>query len=142
MIAAVTLLQDNIPTENLCDQAKWQDCVSEIDEAACSCIHATPEIVAKTADILCNALGIVREEATMQSALNEIEKLIAENQNRPNDLPRLYLAAAMLSSAISRKESRGAHYRSDFPQRDEKYQRAMKIQCPARRGLPSFTHCE
>jgi succinate dehydrogenase / fumarate reductase flavoprotein subunit len=138
MTAADTLLQDEIP----CDEAEWRGCVSEIDETACSCMHATPEIVAKTADILYNALGIVREEATMQRALNEIEKLIAENQDRPNDLPRLYLAEAMLSSAISRRESRGAHYRSDFPQRDENYQRIMKVQCPARRELSSFTHCE
>jgi succinate dehydrogenase / fumarate reductase flavoprotein subunit len=142
MTAADTLLQDESLTENLCDEAEWHGCVSEIDETACSCIHATPEIVAKTADILYHALGIVREESTMQRALDEIKKLILENQDHPNDLPRLYLAEAMLSSAISRRESRGAHYRSDFPQRDEKYQRTMRIQCPARRELSSFTHCE
>jgi succinate dehydrogenase / fumarate reductase flavoprotein subunit len=142
MIAADTLLQDGIRMGSLCDETEWHGCISEIDETVCSRIHATPEIVAKTADILYNALGIVREEITMQRALHEIEKLIAENQERPNDLPRLYLAEAMLSSAISRRESRGAHYRSDFPQRDEKYQKYMRVRCPARRELSSFTHCE
>jgi succinate dehydrogenase/fumarate reductase flavoprotein subunit len=71
----------------------------------------------------------------MQGAMNEIKKLIEENRDCPNNLPRLYLAEAMLSSAISRRESRGAHYRSDFPQRDEKYQGYMKIQCQARGKL-------
>jgi succinate dehydrogenase / fumarate reductase flavoprotein subunit len=142
MTAADTVLRDDILTGNLCDEAKWHGCISEIDETACSNIHATPEIVTKTADILYNALGIVREETAMQRAKNEIEKLIEENRNRPRDLPRLYLAEAMLSSAISRRESRGAHYRSDFPQRDENFQVYIRVQCPARRELPSFTHCE
>jgi succinate dehydrogenase / fumarate reductase flavoprotein subunit len=132
MTAATAVLGDGIPDEKLCDEAQWHSCLSGIDGTA---VHATPEIIAKTADILYSALGIVREEATMQRAMNEIKKLIEENRDCPNNLPRLYLAEAMLSSAISRRESRGAHYRSDFPQRDEKYQGYMKIQCQARGEL-------
>jgi succinate dehydrogenase / fumarate reductase flavoprotein subunit len=108
---------------SVCEEAQWSDCVSELPKELGSAPHATPRTIEKTADILYSALGIVREESTLQGALDEIKKLIEENRDRPNDLPRLYLAEAMLSSALARRESRGAHYRRDFPERDPRYQK-------------------
>jgi succinate dehydrogenase / fumarate reductase flavoprotein subunit len=142
MTAADTLLQEDTLTGDLRDEAEWHGSLSEIDETMCSCIHATPETIAKTADILYNALGIVREESTMQRALYEIKNLIEENRERPNDLPRLYLAEAMLSAAIFRKESRGAHYRRDFPARDENYQAYLCVQYQAGREPLSLIYCK
>ena len=77
-------------------------------------------------DILMQAMGIVRNEDDMTSALDEIRKIISDGQFNEKKLNtreenRLHLAEAMLESAILRKESRGAHYRSDYPQTFEEY---------------------
>jgi succinate dehydrogenase / fumarate reductase flavoprotein subunit len=140
MTAANAVVEDGL--EKRWDEAQWNACVSKIHEGTCSNLHATPGLIEKTADILYNALGIVREDGSMRRALGEIKKLIEENQERPNDLPRLYLAQAMLLSALTRQESCGAHYRSDFPQRDESNQKYMKVQYQAGREQSSLIFCK
>jgi L-aspartate oxidase len=133
MTAADTVLQRGL---SVCEEAQWSDCVPEIPKELGSAPHATPSTIEKTADILYSALGIVREETALQGALREIKSLIEENRGRPNDLPRLYLAKAMLSSALARRESRGAHYRRDFPERDENYQKDTRAQYQEGREPP------
>jgi succinate dehydrogenase / fumarate reductase flavoprotein subunit len=64
-------------------------------------------------------LGIVRDEKSITESIDEIENL--KSQYPKND--RLILASAMLNSAKERRESRGAHYRSDFTEQREEYQK-------------------
>lgn len=56
------------------------------------------------------ALGVVRTGAVLSQALERIKDL-------PGALP--LLGRALLQSALGRQESRGAHWRSDFPRRDD-----------------------
>jgi succinate dehydrogenase / fumarate reductase flavoprotein subunit len=142
MTAANAVIEDGLIGEKLCEEAQWSVCVSEINEGMWSAPHATPEIIEKTADILYGALGIVREEGAMRSALDEIKALISEHLEDTWELPRLFLAEAMLSCALARKESRGAHYRSDFPERDENYQKYMRAQYGAGREPSSLIYCK
>jgi aspartate oxidase len=86
----------------------------------------SPALIYKISDILYDAMGIVRNENDMTKALAQIEELIQENRGNEANLRRLNLAKMMLLSAIERKESRGAHYRSDYPNRDESYKRYIK----------------
>jgi succinate dehydrogenase / fumarate reductase flavoprotein subunit len=87
---------------------------------------ATPTLTLEISDILYDALGIVRNEIEMKKALEQIEKLMEKNCKNAANLRRLNLAKMMLSSAIYRKESRGAHYRSDYPEQNKNYQRYIK----------------
>jgi succinate dehydrogenase / fumarate reductase flavoprotein subunit len=137
--AASTVLQNG---RFECKEGQWNACISELPKEMCSDLRATPGLIEKTADILYRALGIVREGSTLRGALDEIKALIEANRTRPNELPRLYLAEAMLRSALARQESRGAHYRSDFPQRDEGEPKQTSAQYQAGRGQVSLTYCK
>ena len=81
--------------------------------------------------VLQHSLGIVREERTLQAALAELQNLqeqmtydasasVYENQMLQNCN---LLGQALLMSADARKESRGAHNRSDFPEENSDYKK-------------------
>ena len=69
--------------------------------------------------ILLSGLGILRSGDAIRKALDELE-------NRP-ETPRILLGRAMLKSALAREESRGAHTRTDFPERDDERFRKTTI---------------
>jgi aspartate oxidase len=73
-----------------------------------------PELVGR----MRQAMGPVRDAGTLHTApaatLTELEALGPECRVLRN---RFGLAAAMLDAAAAREESRGAHWRTDFPRR-------------------------
>ncbi len=88
---------------------------------------ASPGLIIEIRDILLPALGIVRTEETLQKAIGQTEQLLCNDSVNEREKNRLFLAKAMLLSASMRKESRGAHYREDFPHTDEAYQGATLV---------------
>ncbi|HET7404519.1 MAG TPA: FAD-binding protein, partial [Candidatus Bathyarchaeia archaeon] len=88
----------------------------------------------KIASIMWKYVGIVRNEATLKNGLDEILSLKTEARNTEAKGARAYNQSwhdsiqvwnmvleceAMIRSAIERKESRGAHTRSDYPKKDD-----------------------
>jgi L-aspartate oxidase len=71
-------------------------------------------------------VGILRTREGLERALSEFEQ-IASAPLLPG--PRNFLTAATLiaRSALWREESRGAHYRIDFPRRDDEHWRAHSV---------------
>ena len=91
-------------------------------------------------------VGIVRKEAEMQTALDGLEKLRerarrvgvgGHREYNPGwhaaiDLPNLLLVSeAVTRSAIERRESRGGHFREDYPDKDPAF---GKVNLVVRKG--------
>jgi succinate dehydrogenase / fumarate reductase flavoprotein subunit len=94
------------------------------------------EAVAKElGDILTDSAGIVRYNGQLKIALNKIQEL-KERWNKivPSDKstwanlsiiairklrPSIVMGEAIITGALHRDESRGAHYKPDFPNRDD-----------------------
>ncbi len=82
------------------------------------------------ADTMRQNLGIVRDRQSMEKGLSEVDYYLSVCDRIMYDssvlmytnysLPAiLTLARATLSSALQRKESRGSHFRSDYPKTDD-----------------------
>jgi L-aspartate oxidase len=82
-------------------------------------MNAAAEAVRKRVRrLMWERVGILRSRASLQRALAEFEQ-IARARLRP--APRNFLTVATLiaRAALWREESRGAHFRVDFPARDD-----------------------
>jgi L-aspartate oxidase len=74
---------------------------------------------ARVQEIMWRKAGLIRRADEMKDAIEEFGKLTEEgvNQRTKNFVT---LAKLMVEAALWRKESRGGHYRADFPHRDDK----------------------
>ena len=83
------------------------------------------DLIGQIQDLLWKGVGIVRIRTGMQEAIKSLEALaprVAHPRTRRSwEAANLHLAALLVArSALAREESRGAHYRIDYPGRDDK----------------------
>lgn len=78
--------------------------------------NVSPAFSGELTKILLSGLGILRSGEDITRALERLGALEAENAAGAR---RAALGRAMLLSALARRESRGAHTRTDFPKRDD-----------------------
>ncbi len=74
--------------------------------------------VKRLRDVMTRYVGVVRDAKGLRTALNELRD-IEKSANDDSVLRNMTLAARFIAAgALARKESRGGHYRSDFPSAD------------------------
>jgi aspartate oxidase len=75
------------------------------------------------------ALGIYRNEKELRMALNILE-IVRHHNGLERDTyteQRLLSVSLMLTAALARRESRGTHMRTDYPQMDDGYARSTVL---------------
>jgi L-aspartate oxidase len=86
--------------------------------------HGSSAAFTKIRDLMWRQVGILRNGKDLTSAIGQIESIELPKSEKPGraeyELRNLReLALLMTRSALARHESRGSHYRSDFPYRDD-----------------------
>jgi L-aspartate oxidase len=76
--------------------------------------------------------GIVRDSAGLQSAIETLDRAEWSKPAAPSlaaiELRNIHQVAALIATcALWREESRGAHYRTDFPEKRPEFARASRI---------------
>ncbi|MBR5188502.1 MAG: hypothetical protein IKW18_08525, partial [Clostridia bacterium] len=84
------------------------------------------------AKLMNECLGITRTEEKLAEGIRSVDYYLSISEKLAYDSdvspyigyslsPMLLLARAILTSALARKETRGAHIRNDYPERSEEY---------------------
>lgn len=87
-----------------------------------------PSMKKKLQNIMWDYVGIFRDEQSLTTAIKKLDDLKSEFPRTSKCISKeeyefrdmLIVASLIARSALTRKESRGAHYRKDFPQTNEK----------------------
>jgi len=97
-------------------------------------LNAPCETLSKIRDLMWREVGILRSGKDLADAIKQLESLKPHKCDKPgrseHELRNLHtLALLMARSGLAREESRGSHYRSDFPYRnDEDFGRHSLVQ--------------
>lgn len=81
-------------------------------------------------EVMHTCFGVVRSGEGLLCGIERLDRLLcACDETEDESLrPLLLLARAALTAALERKESRGAHFRADFPEAREEYALATEVE--------------
>ena len=82
-------------------------------------LPADPQRLALLRKSMSSGAALLRSVASLESVLKVIAKLDAEEDKTSGMKSALVAAELIVQGALAREESRGAHFRSDFPEADD-----------------------
>jgi len=89
---------------------------------------------ARVRQVMWESVGLLREEAGLVAAVEEIGRAASELAHERSESASLVTAASLIAqAALARRESRGSHFRLDYPELDPLWQRRQVLIAPAGR---------
>jgi len=88
------------------------------------------EARAKLREVMSANVGVIRDEASLRVALTTILTLEHEGSGDRSLVNMLTTAKLVTAAALQRRESRGAHFRSDYPQQADAHGRRSFLLLP------------
>lgn len=76
------------------------------------------ELIARLRSIMTMRVGVVRNARSLKLALQALDAIAAEGKEDPLIANMVLTARLVASAALKRKESRGGHFRDDYPHAD------------------------
>ncbi len=117
--AGAAALEDSMPAPN-----KTQFDPVEFDLSEW---RLDPRTKSRVQELMWRKVGLIRRADDLRSAVEECDRMVEEKVNeRTKNF--VILAKLMAEAALWREESRGGHYREDFPARDDERWRAHSSQ--------------
>jgi L-aspartate oxidase len=102
------------------------------------------DLTASLRSLMVRKMGIIRDAQRLREAQQDVDfwcryVLVREFDARAGwELQNLLtIARLMIDAALQREESRGTHYRSDFPQRDDVRWAGRHVLAPPRQDIPA-----
>ncbi|HEX9945400.1 MAG TPA: L-aspartate oxidase [Thermoanaerobaculia bacterium] len=84
------------------------------------------ELTAAVRRLMWQKVGVVRDEAGLAFAVEELRRLAKQHPRAAGEARNLLgIGRLLAAAALERRESRGGHYRSDFPRTDPAWQRRL-----------------
>ncbi len=123
--AGQSVIKDSSSAGTVDEDYDIKDITTDVEYKESEFENARDSFIIELRDILLSALGIVRNEALLNEGLTAIAKL-SNRQLNEREKDRLNLAKVLILSALYRKESRGANYREDYPDRNDYYKGLTK----------------
>jgi len=84
-----------------------------------------PGLMHRLRELMWRDVGILRRESGLRRALDEIRSLRRRNSRRGELSNMLDVAACITRAALRRRESRGSHFRTDFPRTSPAWRRDL-----------------
>ncbi|WP_137289629.1 L-aspartate oxidase [Natronorubrum halophilum] len=146
-VANAVTSQDRVPTVTGTQQALAERELRALDDLAAADGTVRPaELLAELGDLLWTTAGILRDEESLREGLAGVAEIRSRTADLRVDDDRtsrsfeyavdlsfsLTVAETMLRTALERTESRGAHYRSDYPETDSDWQVTLVLSADER----------
>jgi L-aspartate oxidase len=91
----------------------------------------TAQALSDVRNVMYSNVGLVRDEPGLRAALARIHELEAEFGEAPELRNLLVVGRLIVEAALARRESRGSHHRSDYPQTDEAFAKRSFTRLPS-----------
>ena len=140
LVFANRAVEDSVKVGGTCSVPEFEKTYTK-DEAN-SLLYT--EIRHRISEIMNRYAGIIRSEETLKEGLAQLKNIEMQLEEQGKDVCEYYIEASkrllcvaklIMEPALMRKESRGGHYREDYPCSDEAY----AVHSVQQKGQPTMT---